>query len=236
MKQWISAALVSGMMMACAAQAGEAEVRKAVQTLAPGTKISQIGKAPVAGWYEVVIEDARQGPTVLYVNEKGVHAFTGDLIDLARERNLTQERMEELTRVKFDSLPLDQALKVVKGKGQRQLVIFSDPDCPFCRKLEKELAKIDNVTLYNFIYPVAHPKAADKARQIWCAADRARAWTDYMLNQKLAENKGDCANFIEQNMALGRKLRVDGTPTLIFQNGRRVPGFIPAERIEALLK
>lgn len=235
MKQYWVAAMALTAVLANSTQAGEAEVRKGMQDLAPGAKIVQLKKAPLPGWYEVVIEN-QQGQVILYVADKGQYAFSGDLIDISHQRNLTEERKEELNKVSFNSLPLEQALKIVKGNGQRKLVVFSDPDCPYCRKLETELAKIDNVTIYNFIYPIAHPKATAKARQIWCSKDRARAWNDYMLNQKLVEGSGSCANFLDENMALGHRLHVEGTPTLIFTSGKRVPGYITADRIEALLK
>lgn len=223
------------MMIGTVAYADEAAVRAAAKSLAPDVKVTSIRPTPVAGMNEVVL-NGQQGPMLVYINDKGTYAFAGELIDILKERNLTEERVDELTRVKFDSLPLDKAVKVVKGNGKRRLVVFSDPDCPYCRRLEKELAKVDDVTVYTFLFPIAHPAAIPKSKQIWCAADRGQAWTDYMLNGALPANKGDCANPLDAVMALGQKMRVNGTPTLIFTNGHRAPGFVPANRIEALLQ
>lgn len=231
-RKWMASAL---MMIATAASADEAAVRAAARSLAPDVSVASIRHTPVAGMSEVVL-NGPQGPMLVYINDKGTYAFAGELIDILKERNLTEERIDELNRVKFDSLPLDKAVKVVRGNGKRQLAIFSDPDCPFCRRLEKELAKVDDVTVYSFLYPIAHPAAIPKAKRIWCAADRAQAWNDYMQKGDLPSNKGDCANPLDAIMALGQKMRVNGTPTLIFGNGQRVPGFIPANRIEALLQ
>lgn len=235
-RTWIATALMTiATVASVGASADEAAVRAAARNLAPDMKVNSVRPTPVAGMNEVVL-NGPQGPLLVYINDKGTHAFAGELIDILRERNLTEERVDELNRVKFDSLPLDKAIKVVKGNGKRRLVVFSDPDCPFCRRLEKELTKVDDVTVYTFLYPIAHPAAIPKSKQIWCAADRAQAWTDYMLKGDLPANKGDCANPLDAVMALGQKLRVNGTPTLIFTNGHRAPGFVPADRIEVLLQ
>lgn len=222
-------------LFATTALAGDADIRQAIESGFPGTKVNEIAKSPIPGLYEVVM-DGRQGPMVAYTDEKGRHVLVGDLLDIKGERNLTRERMDKLTEVKFDSLPLQNAIKIVKGNGKRRLAVFSDLDCPYCKKLEMELAKLDNVTVYNFPYPLPmHPDAPRKSKQIWCSKDRARAWTDYMLKGKAPSGKGDCDTPVEENLALGAKLRIDGTPALIFSNGKRVPGYMPAARLDAEL-
>jgi thiol:disulfide interchange protein DsbC len=144
--------------------------------------------------------------------------------------------MDKLTEVKFDSLPLQNAIKIVKGNGKRRLAVFSDLDCPYCKKLESELAKIDNVTVYNFPYPLPmHSDAPRKSKQIWCSKDRVAAWNDYMHKGKSPTGKGDCENPIDENLALGAKLNIDGTPAMIFANGKRVPGYMEAGRLDAML-
>lgn len=221
--------------LATAAQAGEAEIRKSIESNFPGTKVKEIGKAAIAGMYEVVM-DGRQGPLVAYTDDKGRYVLVGDLLDVQTERNLTRERMDKLTEVKFDSLPLNQAIKVVKGNGKRKLAVFSDLDCPYCKKLETELLKVDNVTVYNFPYPLPmHPDAGRKSKLIWCSKDRVAAWNDYMHNNKLPAGKADCDNPVDENLVLGQKLRIDGTPALIFANGKRVPGYMPAAKLDAML-
>jgi len=163
--------------------------------------------------------------------------FSGDVIDLKNRANLTQARLNKLQAVKWDTLPLNNALKTVKGKGERKLVVFSDVDCPYCRKFEAELAKVDNITVYTFLYPIEglHPKAVQASKQIWCAPDRNKAWDDYITRGTVPSNDGKCANPVEATIALGNKLKVTGTPTLIFANGQRVPGMVPAAQLERLL-
>lgn len=218
------------------AQAGEKEIRQAVQALAPEVKIVSIAKTPLAGLHEVVVDGAR-GPVVIYVSAQGDYVLAGELIDVKGRRNLTAERMDRLTAVKFDSLPLKQAIKVVRGDGRRKMAVFSDPDCPYCRKLEPELAKLNDVTIYIFPYPLPmHGDAARKSRLVWCAKDRVQAWEDLMLRNKLPEGgMTDCGDPVDENLALGRRLRIDGTPALIFADGRRMPGYAEAARIEQML-
>jgi thiol:disulfide interchange protein DsbC len=230
------AVLMLTVLGATLSHAGEKEARRAVQALAPEVKIVSITAAPVAGLYEVVIDGPR-GPAVVYASTKGDHVIVGELLDVKQRRNLTDERMEKLTAVKFDSLPLNQAIKVVKGNGKRKLVVFSDPDCPFCKKLEPELAKLNDVTIYTFPYPLPmHPDAARKSKLVWCAKDRVQAWDDLMLRGRLPANgRTDCGDPVEANLALGQKLRIEGTPALIFADGRRVPGYVEAANIEQLL-
>lgn len=220
-------------MAAC--QAGDTEIRQAVQTLAPGSQVTQINKTGVKGMMEVTI-DGDQGPMVVYADEEGQFLLVGDMLDVKNKRNLTKERMDKLTEVKWDSLPLKDAIKVVKGNGQRKLAVFSDPDCPYCKKAEAEFAKLDNVTIYTFLYPLAfHKDAARKSRLVWCSKDPSQAWQDLMLKGKVPEGKDTCDNPIEQNLALGARLRVEGTPAMILANGKRIPGYVPAAKMEAML-
>jgi thiol:disulfide interchange protein DsbC len=233
----LRAMLMLTVLGASLSHAGEKEARQAVLTLAPGAKVVSIAPAPLAGLFEVVIDGPR-GPGVVYASTKGDHVIVGELLDVKQRRNLTEERMEKLTAVKFDSLPLDQAIKVVRGDGKRKLAVFSDPDCPFCRKIEPELAKLKDVTIYTFPYPLPmHPDAARKSRLVWCAKDRVQAWDDLMLRGKLPANgRTDCGDPVDKNLALGQKLRIDGTPALIFADGRRVPGYAEAANIEQMLR
>lgn len=217
------------------AQAGEAEIRQSIESSFPGTKVTEVNKSVLPSIFEVVME-SRQGPMVAYTDDKGRYVLVGDLLDIKTERNFTRERMDKLNEVKFDSLPLSQAIKIVKGNGKRRLAVFSDLDCPYCKKLETELEKVDNVTIYTFLYPLPmHPDAPRKSKQIWCSKDRVAAWNDYMQKGKLPSGKGDCDNPIDDNLALGAKLRIDGTPAMIFANGKRVPGYMPAARLDDML-
>lgn len=222
-------------LFATQACGGEKDIRNAIESGFPGTKVTEVNKSAVRGLYEVVM-DGRQGPMVAYADEKGSYILVGDMLDVKSERNLTRERMDKLTAVKFDSLPLENAVKIVKGNGKRRLAVFSDLDCPYCKKLESELAKVDNVTIYNFPYPLPmHPDAGRKSKLIWCSKDRAAAWNAFFETGKVPTGKADCDNPLEENLALGAKLRIDGTPALIFADGKRVPGYMPAARLDAML-
>lgn len=219
-------------LLAQAAVADEAAIKQRVQASFPGAELHSINKLPYAGLYEVVL-----GDKVFYTDDNAEHFFIGAIYDSKTQRNLTEERVQKLTAVKFDSLPLDSAIKIVKGNGKRKMAVFTDPDCPYCKKLEQDLTKVTDVTIYVLLYPIAelHPNAASKAKAIWCAPDKAKAWSELMLKGNLPKNKGTCDTPIAKLGEFGKKLRVFGTPTIIFADGRRVPGAIPAAEIERLL-
>jgi thiol:disulfide interchange protein DsbC len=149
-------------------------------------------------------------------------------------QNITEKRLLDLTSIKWENLPLDAAVKTVRGNGKRMLAIFSDPNCPYCKRFEKDLAKVDDVTIYTFLYPILSQDSHEKSKAVWCSADKAKAWNDLMLNGTMPP-AGRCDTPIEANLALGHKYRVTGTPTLVFANGERVPGVIAADQIEKLL-
>ena len=225
-------ALAASLMFAATAQANEAVIRKALTQQFPGATISSVQKTAYSGLYEVYLDGQ-----LIYMDAKGQYVFSGDIIDLKSRTNLTQARLNKLQAVKWDTLPLNNAMKTVKGKGERKLVVFSDVDCPYCRKFEAELAKVDNITVYTFLYPIEglHPKAVQTSKQIWCAPDRNKAWDDYITRGTVPANDGKCANPVDATIALGSKLKVSGTPTLVFANGVRVPGMVPAAQLERLL-
>lgn len=225
-------ALAATLMFAATAQANEAVIRKALTQQFPGATISSVQKTAYSGLYEVYLDGQ-----LIYMDAKGQYVFSGDVIDLKSRTNLTQARLNKLQAVKWDTLPLNNAMKTVKGKGERKLVVFSDVDCPYCRKFEAELAKVDNITVYTFLYPIEglHPKAVQTSKQIWCAPDRNKAWDDYITRGTVPANDGKCANPVDATIALGSKLKVSGTPTLVFANGVRVPGMVPAAQLERLL-
>lgn len=227
-----SLALAASLMFATTVQANEAVIRKALTQQFPGANIASVQKTPYSGLFEVYLDGQ-----LIYVDAKAQYVFSGDVIDLKNRTNLTQARLNKLQAIKWDTLPLQNALKTVKGRGERKLVVFSDVDCPFCRKFETELAKVDNITVYTFLYPIEglHPKAVQTSKQIWCAPDRNKAWDEYITRGTVPNNDGKCANPVEATIALGNRLKVNGTPTLVFANGVRVPGMVPAAQLERLL-
>lgn len=230
--KFTSLALAATLMFAASAQANEALIRKALTQQFPGATITSVQKTPYSGLFEVYLDGQ-----LVYVDDKAQYVFAGEVIDLKSRANLTQARLNQLQAVKWDTLPLNNAIKTVKGNGARKLALFSDVDCPYCRRFEAELAKVDNITVYTFLYPVAglHPNAAQTSRQIWCAPDRNKAWDDYITRGSVPKNDGKCANPVDATIALGSRLKVSGTPTLIFANGQRVPGMVPADQLERLL-
>lgn len=211
--------------------ADEASLKKAIEAAYPKFKVESVVKTPYAGLYEVFM-----GGQIIYTDEKLTFLIAeGRLVDPKTKKDVTGDRLEELTKVDFNSLPLDQAIKVVKGNGSRKLVVFSDVDCPFCKRLEQnELTNIDNVTIYTFLYPIEslHPDAANKSKLIWCANNRVKAWNDWNFNGKLPSNAGNCEVPLERIGELARKVGVTSTPTLIFSDGRRMLGAQPYKEIE----
>jgi thiol:disulfide interchange protein DsbC len=211
------------------AYATEADIKSTLQKKIPQIgEISQVVKSPVPGLYEVITQDH-----LFYTDEKAQFLIDGAVYDLKSMRNLTEERSRKLFALDFSKLPLELAVKIVKGKGERKLAIFTDPNCGFCKKLEKELLQIDNVTLYQFIYPV-FPGSEEKARAVWCSKDRVKAWNDLMLND-ITPAAGNCDTPTAKVLALGKKLKVNGTPALIFADGTINPGYLPAAELEKAL-
>jgi thiol:disulfide interchange protein DsbC len=235
MKRWKAA--VVGILALCVpllSHADAASVKKLIQKKLPrlAGQVESVAPANVLGLYEIYT-DERQ---ILYTDEGVNFLFAGDILDTRDLRNLTNERLKVLGAIKLDSLPLDLAMKQVKGNGKRKLVVFSDPDCPFCRRLEKEMTDITDVTIYTFYYPIAslHPQAPEHAESIWCSADRVKAWDDYLL-RNVAPEKKHCKTPLDAVQALGKKYRINGTPTLIFADGQVVPGVMPKDDLEETL-
>lgn len=231
-KRSVLSLLLLSSLLACSANADQAAIRKNLTAQFPGATITSITKTPYAGLYEVLIDGQ-----IIYTDETAAYVFLGSVIDTKARKNITNERMAKLNEVKFDNLPFENAIKFVKGNGSRKLAVFSDPECPFCKKFEQELTKVDNITVYIFPYPIAglHPQATAAAKAIWCAPDRNAAWQDALLKGVLPKNDGNCKNPVEANVELGNKLHITGTPTLIFANGQRVPGMVPADKLEKML-
>jgi thiol:disulfide interchange protein DsbC len=213
------------------AMADEASLRKALEAAYPKMHADSIVKTPYAGLYEIFI-----GGQLVYSDENlNFMIVEGRLIDPKNKRDISSERLQDLTKIDFSALPLEQAIKVVKGNGSRKLVVFSDPDCPFCKRLEqKELSNINDVTIYTFLFPLEnlHPDAENKAKAIWCAPDKSKAWTDWVLNSQLPKTSASCDTPLDKTAILGRNLNVVSTPTLFFANGKRMLGAQPYQDIE----
>jgi thiol:disulfide interchange protein DsbC len=208
------------------AHAGENEIRQSLQSKFPDIgKIEHIAKTPFSGLYEVIIDDR-----LMYTDAQGEYLFDGNVIETKTRNNLSEERRQILFAIDFDKLPLDLAVKKVKGNGLRKMAIFTDPNCSFCKRLEKELSGINNVTVYFFMYPI-FPGSDEIVRNVLCAKNQLKAWDDCMLSG-ITPTKATCNTQTDKVLALGRKLHVNGTPNLVFANGRQVPGLLPAAELE----
>jgi thiol:disulfide interchange protein DsbC len=241
MRKWIGACVVGAAMMASglssttrAAPAAEvtATIKKTIESRFPGAHVLEVQPAAIPGIYEVFM-----GDQIVYADASGDYLLMGPLVDTQTRTNLTEARLNDYGKIDFKTLPLDRAIKVVKGNGSRQFAIFSDPDCPFCQQLEKSLLSVNDMTMYVFLYPIAslHPQATAKAHAIWCAKDRVGAWSQWMHEKKLPPTATCAGDPIDELQQLGNRLRINSTPTLFFANGRRVAGAIPEKEIERLL-
>ncbi|WP_416232909.1 DsbC family protein [Castellaniella sp.] len=204
-------------------------ITQAFEQRFPGIRVDAVRLTPMEGIYEVQV-----GLDLLYTDARVNYVLQGSLIDAKARRDLTAERLEVLQQVAFDSLPLDRAIRQVKGTGARKVAVFEDPNCGYCKQLHHTLEDVDNVTVYTFLFPILTPDSATKSRDIWCAADPAKAWKAWMLNGELPAT-ADCSTPIQDNLALGRKLNIQGTPALFFADGSRVNGALPLDALKKKL-
>jgi thiol:disulfide interchange protein DsbC len=217
--------------------AAAAAIRKNLAARLPQMPaIDEVRTLPLAGGTSLY--EIRVGQDIFYTDAQGRHLIQGQIIDLESKRNLTEQRTEQLTAVRFQDLPFDDAFTIRRGKGERQLAVFSDPECGYCRRLERELADIDNVTIHVFLYPVLGPQSTEKSQAVWCAApaQRAQIWLDWMLKGTPPAAQAGCPqrslDALARNLEFGRKHRIQGTPTLFFANDTRAPGALSARQIE----
>ena len=228
--------LAAGTMAACVGAEAPVEttIRKAIEPrLGEGVKIESIKETPYAGLYEI-----HAAGDILYTDKKGEFLFIGHVYNARTSQNLTQARIDEVNKIKFSELPLQSALKLVKGDGKRVIAIFEDPNCGYCKRFRQTTLKdIDNVTVYTFMYNILSPDSAVKSKNVWCAADRNKAWDDWMLSGKVpAQTAANCPNPNDEISALGKKLRISGTPAIFFTDGSRIPGAIDTKTLEEKLK
>ncbi|MGQ0579538.1 MAG: DsbC family protein [Betaproteobacteria bacterium] len=226
--------LISGI-----ASADEAAIRSEMARKFPKANVESVTKTPHLGLYELVVDGQ-----LIYADENLDYLIDGSIIDTntmvnitaARQRNMEEAKLRKLA-FPFEQLPFDLAFKKVKGDGSRKIAVFSDPDCPFCKRLEQSFTKLDNVTIYIFLYPLVelHPKAPEVARAIWCSGERVKAWDDYMLKGVVPKAAGTCTNPVDKVVEFGKSKQITGTPTIFFADGRRVPGAIPLDQIEDFL-
>lgn len=215
------------------ALAQEATIRKNLAERLPQLQtIDEVSKTPINGLYEIRVN----GTDILYTDAEGNYLIQGNLIDTRARRNLTEERIEKLSAISFDALPLKDAFTIVRGNGKRKLAVFEDPNCGYCKRFERDLQKVDNVTIYTFLYPILGADSLEKSRKIWCAKDQGKAWLDHMVRDQSLTASASCdASALTRNVEFGRKHKISGTPTLFFADGSRVPGAISSAQVEKFL-
>ncbi|MBI0326461.1 DsbC family protein [Burkholderia plantarii] len=219
--------------LGCTAQADQTtdKLKATLQARLGDATVKGIAKSPIPGLYEVNL-----GSQIVYSDAAGDYVLLGELVDTKSRKNLTEARMAEINKVDFASLPLGNAIKVVKGNGARKIAVFSDPNCPYCKRFESTLQSMDNVTVYTFLYPVLTPDSTVKSKAIWCASDRAKSWESWMVNHQAPTGAGNCdTTALDKNLTLGRGLNVTGTPTIILADGTRLPGAVSADELNSAL-
>jgi len=210
-------------LVAANAAADEAQIRRVVEEkLGNGVKVEGVQPGPL-GLYEVRFRSSG-GTRIVYTDADATHIVIGRIYDAQNARDITEERLRKLNAIKFDALPLEQAVKIQRGNGKRVIAMFSDPYCPACRQFEQILQQVDDITIYVFMFPVIRPELADQSKAVWCSPDRAKAWLDVALRGKPPTAKADCANPVAKNLDLGHSLGVNSTPTLVLASGERITG------------
>jgi thiol:disulfide interchange protein DsbC len=230
----IAAVVLLGLVttIASAQTAREETIKKLVESrLGDGAKVDSITKTPYSGLYEV-----RIGTDILYTDAKVDYLFIGRVIDTKTMQDRTRARVDEISKIKFADLPFDSALKMVKGNGKRVIAVFEDPNCGYCKRFRQTLGEMDNVTVYTFMYNILAEDSAVKSRNIWCSADRAKAWDEWMLNGKApAAAPANCTAPNDKIFELGKKMKITGTPTIFFTDGTRIPGAVDLKALEGKL-
>ncbi len=210
----------------------EAAIRKNLAERLPAfSKIDEVSKTPMNGLFEVRVNDS----DIFYTDAEGNFLVQGNLIDTKAKRNLTEERVEKLSAIDINTLPLKDAFTIVRGNGKRKLVVFEDPNCGYCKRFERDLQKVNDVTIHMFLYPILGADSTDKSKNIWCAKDRGKVWQDLMVRDQPAPKATCDTAALDRNIEFGRKYKITGTPTLFFADGSRVPGAISSQQVEKFL-
>jgi len=206
------------------------KVKAALKKIVPDVPVDSVRKTPYLGLYEVIV-----GSDIYYTDDKAEFLVMGSIVNLKTKENVTELRQRQLNKVAFADLPLEYAVKIVRGNGSRKVAMFADPNCGYCKRFERDLLGVNDITVYVFLYPILAPDSVEKAKAVWCSADRGKAWIDLMVRDIPVQGDTKCESPIEKNLAYGRGKRVNGTPTMIFEDGERVPGAMPIADFEKRL-
>jgi thiol:disulfide interchange protein DsbC len=219
------------MTLAGSAFANEDEVKKSMEAFIGAPAIESVRLTEYGGLYEVVLKNGQ----LVYTDAKNSFIIDGNVIDTTTRRDVTQQRLNQLAAIDFSKLPLDQAVKMVKGKGTRVIATFEDPNCGYCKRLGKELDEMDDITVYTFLYPILSEDSKTKSNNIWCAKDQGKAWTDWVVDGKAPADASCDTETIARNVELGQSLRISGTPTIFLADGTRIGGYVPRAELEKAL-
>ena len=224
----MSAGLIfSGLAHSQSEQQLKSDIQK---KLGANAKVRSVSPAPVTGLYEILV-----GNEIFYTDSTGKYLIQGEIIELSTGKNITEQRQTDLNRIKWSDLNQANAIKNVRGNGSRQLAIFADPNCGYCKRLEKSLQQLDNVTIYTYLIPILSPDSAQKAKQIWCSPDPYKAYIDWMVSGVSPSGKTDCSNPLDKNLTTAKSYGITGTPTIFFTDGSRFPGAVQITDIEKKL-
>lgn len=231
---WVCAVAAAITTFSMAASADEQTIRQVFKTKLPSAQVISVEKLRYADLYEVAVQ-GNEGYRVFYTDALGQIMLIGTLIETRTDRNLTEERLRKLSAIDWNKLPFQWAVTTRRGDGRRQIAIFSDPNCPFCRKFEKDLAAVDNIRVHIFMWPVIKLESVRQTKSVWCSKDRAKAWNDLMLRGAEPTAPTDCNNPIDEIVALGRRLGATSTPTWFLPNGEKYVGALPMSEVVPLL-
>ena len=214
------------------AQGEEAQIRKNLKERMPQIQpIDEVRRTPMPGLFEVRVD----GTDIYYTDASGHFLLQGQLIDTRNQRNLTEERLQKIIAIDFKSLPFKDAISWVKGNGERKIAVFEDPNCGYCKRFERDIAKLDNVTVFVFLYPILGKDSVEKSKSIWCAKDPAKSWQDWMVRDQMPAAANCDTGSLKRNMEYGQKMKITGTPTTLLPDGTRIPGAIELSQLEKLL-
>jgi thiol:disulfide interchange protein DsbC len=221
------AALAAAAILPLHAQVDPNAIKAELKKKLPEAPVETVRKAGYGNLYEVVA-----GGEIFYTDDKASFLLLGPIVDLKTKQNVTEQRLAQINAIDFKSLPFDRAIKIVRGNGSRKLALFEDPNCGYCKRFERDFQGVTDVTAYVFLYPILAPDSVDKSKAIWCSADPGKAWIDAMVHDKLPATEGSCAAPLEKNIAFGQQKRIRGTPTLVFEDGERIPGAVSMADLE----
>ena len=231
LKIFSAAATMLTILLAMPALAQDTDkVKAALKKMVPDVPVDSVRKTPYFGLYEVIV-----GSDIYYTDDKAEFLVMGSIVNLKTKENVTELRQRQLNKVAFADLPLDSAVKIVRGNGSRKVAMFADPNCGYCKRFERDLLGVNDITVYVILYPILAPDSIEKSKAVWCSADRGKAWIDLMVRDIPVQGDTACANPIDKNLAYGRGKRVSGTPTLIFEDGERIPGAMAIAEFEKRL-